>query len=92
MANNLVWKKRCKKDRTDVSDRKIWESKCNRYKVIHSHIFLGNGAMPDTFYAIVIEEHQGVDRVTFSEKIISRHRKKNPAIKSCENHFKKSLR
>lgn len=86
MANNLVWKKRCKKDRTDVSDRKIWESKCNRYKVIHSHIFLGGGVMPDTFYAIILE---GENRV---ERIISKHRKKNPAIKSCENHYKKSLK
>jgi hypothetical protein len=83
MANNLVWKKRCKKDRTDVSDRKIWESKCNRYKVIHSHIFLGGDVMPDTFYAIVLED--------CFERIISKHRKKNPAIKSCENHCKKTL-
>jgi hypothetical protein len=90
--NSLVWKKRCKKDRTDVSDRRIWESKCNCYKVIHSHIFLGNGAMPDAYYAIVIEEFQGRNSKTFSERIISRHRKKNPAIKSCENHFKKTLK
>ena len=89
MENDLIWKKRCKKDRTEVSDRRIWESKCNRYKVIHSHIFLGSGEIPDTYYAIAIG---GRDSETFSERIISRHRKKNPAIKSCENNFKKKLK
>jgi hypothetical protein len=48
--------------------------------------------MPDAYYAIVIEEFQGRNSKTFSERIISRHRKKNPAIKSCENHFKKTLK
>jgi hypothetical protein len=83
MPNDLIWKKRCKKDRTEVSDRRIWESKCNRYKVVHSHIFLGNGEIPDTYYAIVLGD--------CFERIISKHRKKNPAIKSCENHCKKNL-
>ena len=81
----LEWKKRCKKDTTLVSDRKIWETKCGSYKVVFSHITLGNGEISDTYYAIFINNQEN----NRTETIVSRHRKKNPAIKSCETHFKK---
>lgn len=81
----LEWKKRCKTDSTLISDRKIWETKCGSYKIVFSHINLGNGTLPDTYYAIYIEQ-RGENRI---ESIIGRHRKKNPAIISCESHAKK---
>lgn len=69
----MIWKKRCKKDSTIVSDRKIWETKCGTYKVIFSQIRYGRGpnGIPDTYYAIETGD---------SETIISRHRKKSTAI------------
>jgi len=80
----LEWKKRCKNDTTIVSQRKIWETKCGTYKVIFSHITLGEGAIPDTYYAIRVDLTG--DRRT--ETILSRHRKKNPAVKACEKDHK----
>jgi hypothetical protein len=78
----LDWKKRCRKDSTVTSDRKIWETKCGRYKVVFSQVRFGRGpnGIPDTYYAI--------ERGESWESIISKHRKKNPAMKACEKHFK----
>ena len=76
----LEWKKRCKTDVTIVSNRKIWETKCGRYKVIFSQIRYGRGpnGIPDTYYAISLKDGQ--------ESIISRHRKKGPAMRACEKY------
>ena len=78
----LEWKKRCRKDSTIISDRKIWETKCGMYKVVFSQIRFGKGpdGIPDTYYAICMDED--------GEKIISKHRKKGPAEKACEKHNK----
>jgi hypothetical protein len=75
----LDWKKRCRKDSTLVSDRKIWETKCGTYKVIFSQIRYGRGldGIPDTYYAIYKDEEDG-------EEIISKHRKMSTAMKACE--------
>jgi len=75
----LEWNKRCKKRETEVSHHRIWETKCGTYKVVHSHIILGNNELPDKYHAIKVESQ---------ETLISTHRKKNPAIKSCEKNHK----
>ena len=67
-----------------VSERKIWEAKCGGYKVVFSHIIFGNGEIPDTYYAIKIKN--GI------ESILSKHRKKSPAMKSCEKDYKKNIK
>lgn len=79
----LDWKKRCRKDSTIVSDRKIWETKCGSYKIVFSQIRYGRGpdGIPDSYYAIETDE--------VGERIISRHRKKNPATKACEKDARK---
>lgn len=70
----LEWLRRAKCDQTLVASRKIWESHCRRYKVIHSRpLFRG---LPEMFYAVRCDES--------GETIISKHRKKTPAFKACE--------
>ena len=68
-----------------ISDRKIWETKCGRYKVVFSQVRYGRGpnGIPDTYYAI--------ERGDDWESIISKHRNKNPAMKACEKHNKNSV-
>jgi len=81
----LDWKKRCRKDQTEVSDRKIWETKCGKYRVSFSHIRYGEGCIPDRFFAE--ESYVGEsDRLCWT--VISQHRKKNPAIAACERRAK----
>lgn len=80
----IYWKKRCKKRETEVSHHRIWETRCGNYKIVHSHIILGNNELPDKYHAIKVEIQNG----NKFEIILSTHRKKNPAIKSCEKNHK----
>jgi hypothetical protein len=77
----LEWKKRCRRDQTIASDRKIWESRCGLYRVVLSHIRYGGGVLADYFYAQEFEEPR-------SWQNISHHRKKEPAFRACENRQK----
>ena len=80
---SIQWKENYREDKTLVSERKIWESECERYKVVYSHLIIGGDSMPDRFYAIEIEEDG-------SENIIKVHYKQNPAFESCEKHYRES--
>jgi len=75
----LNWKSRCRKDQTAAADRKIWETKCGRYRVVFSHIRYGN-VLSDKWYA----EY----RVGNGWGIISKHIKKHTAMKACENRHR----
>ena len=83
----IQWKKRCKKDQTICADRKTWGSRCGLYQVVFSQIRYGKGlgpqSIPDVYYAMSRKTEDGFFN------IISRHRKKNPAIQSCEKVAKK---
>jgi hypothetical protein len=83
----IQWKTRCKKDQTICADRKTWGSKCGLYQVVFSQIRFGRGlgpkSIPDVYYAMSRKTTDG-----FFD-IISKHRKKNPAIQSCEKLAKK---
>ena len=76
----LEWKKKCKKDQTLVSDRKIWESKCENYKVVFSHIRFGEGSLPDQYLAL--------KRTNNIWDIMSKHRTRKAAENACENFTK----
>ena len=83
----LDWKKRCRKDQTDVSDRKIWETKCGKYRVTFSHIRYGTGPevpikrqLSDRYYAEALTDR--------GWKLVSKHQKKNPAFAACERRAK----
>lgn len=53
----LQWPARPRRDDTLVARRRVWTSKCKRYRVVHSHILYGEGALPDVFYADVFDPH-----------------------------------
>lgn len=78
----VQWKTRSKKEQSLVADHRVWESRCGLYKVVFSQIRYGRGlgkkSIPDVYYAM-----SRLDK-NDSYGIISKHRKKNPAIKACE--------
>jgi len=80
-VNDLIWKKRAKKDTTAVSNRRIWGTKCNRYRVVESKIIFGELSVK--YYAMRI--------VLVSDKecwtTISKHKTQNAAKKACQKHF-----
>ena len=78
----IEWKKRAKKDQTDISDRRIWESWCGKYRVVESQVRFGDE--PKRYYAML---YKTSGPYPFWD-IISKHRKKDPATKSCEQHEK----
>ena len=81
----LVWKQRCRKDKTIVADRKIWGTKCGKYRVTFSHIRYGETAsakqkLSDKWYAEELNNN--------CWEIISEHKKKEPAQRACEKRHK----
>jgi hypothetical protein len=83
---------RCKKSRSMVADRRTWESRCRRYKVMESHITLAYGkykgsvhcGYADVYYAMHSEPRDGGWENYWS--ILSKHRKRNSAEKACVKH------
>lgn len=68
---------------TDTSRRRIWQSRCRRFRVIHSRCLYGQEAekskrLADRWYAV------RYDPVEKMWDIISWHRKKIPAFAACE--------
>jgi len=83
MNKPLVWKQRCRKDQTAVADRKIWGSKCGKYRVTFSHIRYGENAekkWADKWFAEELDNN--------CWEIISEHKKKETAQKACEKKHK----
>jgi hypothetical protein len=63
-----------------VARRRVWTSKCKRYRVIHSHILYGEGSIPDVYYANIFDPHTGRWDLLSG----GRHRTKNAAMRHCE--------
>jgi len=81
----LKFKQRAEVVTDDVARRRIWQSRCGRYRVVHSQCVLGprNGpdAVPDVWYALVRQAGQW--------RLISRHRRRGPAERACLKHFRR---
>ncbi len=79
----LQWPKKAKVEH-GVTKRRIWRSKCCRYRVVHSHCEYGDkDSLADVWYAMVF------DAMNHMWDIISRHRKRQPAFKACETHARR---
>ena len=70
----LVWKSRCRRETNLVAHRRIWESRCGRYRVVHWRSLFG---LPDVFYAMR-------RMAPASWAILRRHRERRPAMQTCE--------
>lgn len=85
----LVWKKRARVVTGATHRRRIWESWCGWYRVVHSRCLYGprkgRQAISDVFYAMKL--------VVVSQRIcwevISEHRKRGPAARACEKDAEK---
>ena len=69
-----------RKDETSVARRRTWNSRCGRFRVVHSRIRFGvrlprPKRLPDVYYAQC--------RVGATWQNISKHRKLGPAQASC---------
>lgn len=67
----MEWKKRAKRRDTILSKRRVWESKCELYKVEESNIQYGD----EPIY------YRAMAKYDWGWKIISYHRKCKPAMK-----------
>jgi len=70
----MIFAKTPRKDQTVTCKRRMWYSRDKQYRVVLSESLFG---MPDVYYA---EHWDGM------WDLISRHRKKSAAMKSCDNH------
>jgi len=86
----LQWNKRATVVIGSTHRRRIRESRCGWYRVVHSSCLYGprkgRQAIPDVFYAMKL--------VVVSRRIcwevISEHRKRGPAFKACEKDAKRN--
>ena len=79
----LDFKKRAKRD--DYG--RYWDTRCGRYRVRVGDIVMGVKPESPRWHALV-----RVERVlgTYYWHIISHHRKRGPAEKACNKHFKQA--
>lgn len=84
----LDWKKRCKyATNSDLFRHRIWESRCGHYRVVESK-WLGSCHYPTRYYACVL-----IDTATGPIwDMISRHRKRGPAVEAAEKHARSNKR
>ncbi|MHC4121602.1 MAG: hypothetical protein ACYSWO_29365 [Planctomycetota bacterium] len=81
----LEWQKRCKREDTEIAERRSWYTKCKSFKVEESNIRYGRGkdangqalGYPIIYRAMAKRELGGW-------YIISEHRKRTAAIKAVE--------
>jgi hypothetical protein len=85
----LRWPARPKRDDTLAARRRVWTSKCKRYRVVHSHILYGEGSIPDVYYANIFDPHLG--RWDLLDGHYGRHRTKNAAMRHCEEANRRPL-
>ena len=87
-ASALTWQKRARVVVGPTHRRRIWESRCGRYRVVHSRCLYGPRkgpqAIPDTWYAVKLVVVSG----NVCWEVVSRHRKRGPAVRSCERDAK----
>jgi len=80
MSATIEFPKRCRIDQTSTSRRRIWQSRCGRFRVVHSRCLFGRRTgrqtIHDVFYAEVHDE--------FGWSVISKHRNRERAIRACQ--------
>lgn len=83
----LEWNKRAKRDETQVSERRTWNTRCGHYKVVETNIKYGRSSDRHGNYNGYPVYHLAM-RLTDPEKdiwqIISEHRTRVAAVKQCE--------
>jgi len=88
----IEWKKRCRRQDTQLADRRVWTSKCGHYKIEESAIrygaredkrgnFLG---YPPYYRAMVAQD--------WGWEILSTHRKRTAAQKQLEYYHEHGCR
>jgi len=74
---SLTWK--CPRtETTAVARRRIWESRCGRFRVVRSRYLYGR--LPDVWYACILDQSNG--RTFWA--ILSKHRRRKPAFAACQ--------
>ena len=88
-VSGLVWKKRATVVTGATHRRRVWESWCGWYRVVHSRCLYGprkgRQAIPDVFYATKLVVVSGKT----CWEVISEHRKRGPAARACEKDTEK---
>jgi len=84
----LQFPTRCQSDTTATSSRRIWLSRCGRFRVLHSRCLFGprtgDDAIRDVFRAEVLDQ--------FGWDVISRHRTHARAIKACRRFARRKMK
>jgi hypothetical protein len=79
----LHWPSRPKREDTLIARRRVWTSRCKRYRVVHSHILCGEHSkhpLPDLYRAEIFDAERGGWDILAN----GRHRTKNAAMRHCE--------
>lgn len=88
-AHCLLWKRRAMVVVGPTHRRRIWESWCGWYRVVHSRCLYGprkgRQAIPDVYYATKLVVVPGKT----CWDVLSRHRARGPAIRACERDANK---
>jgi hypothetical protein len=80
----VEWMKRCKRDETQMAERRTWSTRCGLYRIEESNIKYGRGMNrrgEPTGYPLT---YRAMAHLPWGWRIISRHRKRSAAIRAVE--------
>jgi hypothetical protein len=86
LSTALQWPSRPKRDDTMTARRRVWKTKCKRYRVVHTHCLLAEGVLPDVYFAMRFDPHLACWDII--DGTAGRHRTKQAAMRHCEEDFK----
>lgn len=75
-ADPVEFPRRPRRETTETSRRRIWPSRCGRFRVVEARSLYG---LSTVFYAM-----ERVDLPACTWDILSRHRKRRPALAACQ--------
>ena len=85
-GDRLQWPARPKRDDSWVARRRVWTTRCKRYRVVHSHILYGEGSYADTYSSQRLDVRTGRwDNLGGRGGV---HRTKLAAMRHCEQDAK----
>ena len=80
----VEFRRRARREITETSRRRVWESVCGRYRIVEAVSLFG---LPTVYYA---QRRVDLPTCTWDLLVPGRHRKRGPAEASCrrdaENH------
>jgi len=83
----ITWPRRAKRETRNSHRRRIWRSRCGRYRVVYSRCLLGSDTYAGRYYAQRLEILPAGRDLW---ETLSTHWKRGPAMEACRRDLRRA--